>query len=337
MTLHPSIRSLIPLVTGLLVGGVGAVLFLQSMPGAEGSPEERANKLEVELKRAQNRIAALEASGSQERPKRGILDRIAGDGGGSQDGRRTLADGVRSIAEDIREGKPVSPDDIFRASQPLMRDLAPLFDRMRVKAQQQAIDTMSGELARKYDLPPQSEELLKQWFQKKSAEDAKRWSEMIARDGTRLEDVMRASRDVRPDQGLDAFMPGILGGEKLAAFRTERMAERAQRVEQEADMKVQRLNSIVPLDEAQRDQVFGVMARGSREYDPTMVLEGVQGDIGNTPGGDPQAAMLAVLRPDQRAAYDAERQRRRGEAAKDMEAIGLALPPDWDMFGEDFR
>ncbi len=60
MSLAQSIRPLIPLVIGLAVGGVGATLFLQSMPGAEGSPEERANKLEVELKRAQNRIAALE-------------------------------------------------------------------------------------------------------------------------------------------------------------------------------------------------------------------------------------------------------------------------------------
>ena len=47
--------------------------------------------------------------------------------------------------------------------------------------------------------------------------------------------------------------------------------------------------------------------------------------------------MLSVLRPEQRAAYEAERQRRRDEAAKNMEAIGLTLPPTWEMFDDNFR
>ena len=321
MSLAQSIRPLIPLVIGLVVGGVGATLFRQSMPGAEGSPEERANKMEVELKRAQNRIAALEDSDPRGRRKPG----------------RTFADGARNIAEDIREGRPVSPDDIFRASQPLLRDLAPLFDRMRVKQQQQRIESMTGELARKYDLTPQQQESLKQWFEQKSEADAKRWSDLVAQDGTRLEDVMRASRDVRPDDGLDPFMEKTLSGDKLTAFKSERMAQRAERVQQDADMRVQRLDTIVQLDDTQRDQVFGIMARGSRDYDPAMKLEGVGGEIGATAAGNRQQAMLSVLRPDQRASYEAVQQTRRDEAAKNMEAIGLTLPPTWDpLDGDNF-
>ena len=321
MSLAQSIRPLIPLVIGLVVGGVGSTLFRQSMPGAEGSPEERADKMEVELKRAQNRIAALEDSDPRGRRKPG----------------RTFADGARNIAEDIREGRPVSPDDIFRASQPLLRDLAPLFDRMRVKQQQQRIESMTGELARKYDLTPQQQESLKQWFEQKSEADAKRWSDLVAQDGTRLEDVMRASRDVRPDDGLDPFMEKTLSGDKLTAFKSERMAQRAERVQQDADMRVQRLDTIVQLDDTQRDQVFGIMARGSRDYDPAMKLEGVGGEIGATAAGDRQQAMLSVLRPEQRTAYEAEQQRQRDEATKNMEAIGLTLPPTWDpLDGNDF-
>lgn len=333
MSLQQSFRSLIPLAVGLAVGIVGAILFLQSMPGGEGSPGERANKLEIELKRAQNRMAALETASSSARAPRGFLERMTG-GSGSHDGRRTLADGARQLAEDIREGRPVSPDDIFRASQPLMRDLAPLFDRMRVRQQQQMIDSMTGELARKYNLAPPQQELLKQWFQKKSDEEAKRWSELVAQDGTSLMDVMKASRDIRPDEGLDNFMPTVLSGDKLAAFQSEQVTKRMQRVQQEADMKVQQLNAIVPLDETQRDRVFGIMARNSKDYDPAMVLEGVGGQIAAAPTGDRQEAILSVLRPDQRAVYEAERQRRRDEAAKDMTAIGLSLPADWEMFGE---
>ena len=96
-------RSLVPLLIGLIVGGVGATMFMQSLPGAEGSPEERANKLELELQRAQNRIAALEAASSEKRASGGVLARLAK--GGAKEGARTLADGARKIGEDLREGK----------------------------------------------------------------------------------------------------------------------------------------------------------------------------------------------------------------------------------------
>ena len=145
---------------------------------------------------------------------------------------------------------------------------------------------------------------------------------------------MRASRDVRPDKGLDTFMEGVLSGDKLASFKTERMAERAQRVEAQADMKVQRLDSLVGLDEAQREQVFAIMARNSADYDPSMRLEGARGAIGVVANENAREAMLALLRPEQRAAYEAERLRRREEAVKDLEAIGLTLPPDWEMLDE---
>lgn len=318
MSLAQSIRSMIPLVIGLLVGGVGVTLFQQSMPGAEGSATERANKLEGELKSAQNRIAALEAADPQGRRRPG----------------RTFADGARRIAEDIREGKPVNPDDIFRASQPLMRDLSPLLDRMRIRQQKQLIDSKVGELARKYDLTPAQQESLKQWFDQKAEDDSKRYNDLVLQDGTRLQDLMKASMESRPDEGLDAFMAKTLSGEKLATFQTERMTERANQVQQEADRRVQRLDNIVTLDDTQRDQVFGIMARNSKHYDPAMALEGGVGDIGNVSGTNPREAMLSVLRPDQRAAYETEQQHRREEAQKDLEAIGLTLPPDWEMLDD---
>ena len=55
-------------------------------------------------------------------------------------------DGARGIAENLRDGKPVTPDDIFRAFQPFMRDVSPIFERMRAKEQQRQVDTKVGEL-----------------------------------------------------------------------------------------------------------------------------------------------------------------------------------------------
>jgi hypothetical protein len=322
MSLVNSVRTSIPLVIGLLVGAVGTTLFIGSMPGKEGSPEERAAKLEVELKKARNQLAALEADPRARRDKPG----------------RTLGDRVRSIGEDIREGRPVTPEDIFRASQPLMRDLAPLFDRMRVRGEKQRIDQLSGEIARKYDLTAGQQQELRRWFEAKSEENARNWSNLVAQEGTRLVDVMKASQEFRMDEGLDPFMERMLSGEKLTEFRTTRMAERVERVQQYADARTQRLDNIVKLDDTQRDQVFGIMARNSRDYDPSMKLEGGVGEIGAVPSGAMRDAMLSILRPEQRKAYLDEQQRRREEARKDMEAIGLSLPAEWDALNvEDFR
>ncbi len=319
MPLPPILRTLAPLATGLAVGVAGTVLFRDSLPGAEGSPEQRAARLEVELKKAENRLAALEADGRR-RP------------GG------TVSDRLRDIVADLRAGRPVTPDDLLRLTKPLMRDLEPFLERMRVRAEKDRIDSMVGELTRKYELTGPQQEALKQWFERKAEADAKAWIDLVASESTTLEDMIRATHDIRPDEGLDAFMETQLGGEKLTSFKAERMAERAERVQQEADRRVQRLDGLVGLDDAQRDQIFGIMARNSRDYDPTMQLEGIAGPIGATPGGNRQEAILSVLRPEQQQAYEAERQRRRDEAARELEAIGLTLPPNWDLFDdEDFN
>ena len=101
---------------------------------------------------------------------------------------------------------------------------------------------------------------------------------------------------------------------------------------------MQRLNSIVPLSDVQRDQVFGIVARNSRDYDPAMVFDGASGQINAAPTGNRQAAILSVLTPDQRVAYEAERVRRSEEASKEMAEVGLAIPPEWDLLEDmDFR
>ena len=331
MPLTQTLRTLIPLVIGLAVGGVGAVLFQESMPGAEGSPQERAGRLEAELKEARHKIAALEAEDTPSRNARGLFERKKGN-------QATVSDGLRSIAERIKAGQPVSPEDIFRATKPWMRDMSPLLDRMRVRAEKKVIESRSGEFARKYNFTPGQQVALNGWFAKKSEENAKKFTELMSDDKTRWIDMMHMTQDTQPDDGIDSFMETVLTGEKLAAFKTERLNDKAQRVQSEADAKVQRLNSIVPLSDAQRDQVFGIMARNSRDYDPAMAFDGATGQIQALPAGDKNAAILGVLTPDQRVAYEAERNRRREEATKEMAEFGLAFPPEWDMIDDmDFR
>jgi hypothetical protein len=308
-------RPLLTLFVGLAVGIAGAILFSQSMPPKQGSAEERVAKLEFELKRANNQFAALEGADPSGRKRPG----------------RTLGDTARGIAENIRDGKPVTPDDVFRATQPLIRDLAPLFDRIRVRELQRQSDAKAGEIARKYSLNPAQQESLKKWLDQNAADEAKRYTDLISQDGTRLEDLAKASNDIRVNDGLDNYMESTLQGEKLAEFKSTRMLEKVENVQREADMKVTRLDDIVGLDDTQRGQVFGVMARGAQDFDPAMQFEGLGTDTGALSSGkSKQEAILAVLRPEQRQAYEEERARKRIEAQKDMEAIGLTLPADFD-------
>lgn len=309
------LRQILTLIAGLAVGAVGAVLFLQSMPPEEGSAEERLEKMEVELKRANNRVTALEAGDPTGRRKPG----------------RTVADGARGIAENLRDGKPVTPDDVFRAMQPFLRDFSPIFERMRAREQQRQVDSMAGELARKYSLTPAQQESLKKWLDQKAADDAKQYTSLLTREGAKLTDISKAAYEFRLDDGLDPFMAATLSSEKLAAFNTQRMVEKVDRVQQEADMKVSRLDDIVGLDEAQQGQVFGIMARGARDFDPAMQFEGLGTNTAPlSSGASKQEAVLSVLTPAQREVYQAERDKQLGAARKEMESIGLSLPADWE-------
>lgn len=316
MSFKETLRPLLPLAIGLAIGGIGATLFEQSMPGDPGSPKERAELLEVQLKAAENRVLALEAEDPNGRRRPGS----------------TFRDRASRIAEDLREGRNVSPDDVFRAFQPVMRDLAPLFDRMRLKQEKDEIENRVGNYAREYDLTSAQQESLRKWFSAKAEENAAAYSKLVQQEGTQLRDVMKFTMESTTNEGLDDFMAKTLTGEKLSKYQTERMAERSKNVQNDADGRVERLNGIVTLDDAQRDAVFGIAARDSKDYDPAMGIEGADGTaIGQTSGGTSEEAMLSVLRPDQRKAYEAEKVRRREEVRKEMESFGLTMPQDWDI------
>jgi len=88
-----SLRSVLPLVIGLAVGGMAVGLFQQSKPGMAGSPEAQIQQLESELQQARIRIAALEET----RPR------------SSRSPAQTAYDRGREIAQRLREGSRSVP------------------------------------------------------------------------------------------------------------------------------------------------------------------------------------------------------------------------------------
>ena len=304
---------MLPLVIGLAVGGLGVGLFQHSRPGEAGSPEKQIQHLESELQQARTRIASLEET----RPR------------AARSPAQTAYDRGREIAQRLREGRTVSSDDLFRAAQPLLRDLSPLFERIAEQKFKQQADSLIGELARKYDLNPNQQDTLQKWFSEKSRADRKKWNDLISSDDTTYLQLVKSMRNDRTDEGMDPVMEGLLKGPQLEAFKAERLEERAQRVQQFADRQVQRINNIVRLDPAQTDRLFGIMAQSSPDYDASIRLEGATGEIAPA-NMHPRDALKSVLRPDQLAIYEEDRQRRSAEVLREMNELGVQLPADWD-------
>lgn len=301
------------LALGLIIGAYGSFLFKDSFLGEEGSPEQRAAELEVKLKIAENRLAAYEADPTKSYRK------------------KTLQDGLRKISEDLRAGREVSPDDVFRATQPLMRDLSPLFDRIRQRQEEREIERRVGEYTRKYDLNSAQQKSLEEWFTQKRAQNAEEYNQLLLSEGTSLSDLAKYAMDQRADEGLDEFMGKTLSGEKLTQYRQERLVERSERVQREADAKVQKIDHIVTLDEEQRDKLFVISAKNSKDYDPSLAIVGADNKPINGVAISEADAIRSVLRPDQLQIYNEEEARRREEARKNAEAIGLTLPENWEM------
>ncbi len=315
-----NIRLPLALAAGLVIGAVGAVLFQQSLPPPPGTAEAKADALQGELGRARTKIARLEAQIPKTEPS-------------TTDKARS---GVAGILDDVKHGRPVDANAVFQHAKPVLRDLTPLFDAMRRKEQRREFDRIAAHMGEAYQLNEAQRTALKNWLGERAAQDAERFNTMAFADNTTLEDLAKASRYQRPDKALDEFMDHTLTGPALQRYDGDRLRERAQSVENAANNRVNRLNSVVELDSSQQDRVFSIMARSSPDFDPSMKLDGISpSSTSISPGQDREQAILNVLRPDQRQRYEAYRQKQREEAEQEANEVGLKLPQRWDLFEND--
>lgn len=313
-------RSFIFLLIGLVAGIAGSVLFQQSMPPEPGTAEAKMAGLERELNQTRIQLAAAEARA----PKPEATT------------RQKLAKGARNLMEDFKDGKTVDMNDVYQAAKPALRDFSPIMERLQRKEMRRHNEFTTGDLARKYHLSPAQQQNLRDWLNLKSDEQLAQMREHNLKDSTSLEDMIKSGRKTRGVPGLDEFMANTLTGEDLTRYQSDRLQQRVAQVQTEADRRVSQLNSVVALDEAQQDQVFALMVRSSPDFDPSMKLEGLGGDSTSlSPGQSRDAAIMNVLRPEQRQQYEEQRQARRAAAGREMEEVGLRLPENWDMFGDD--
>lgn len=318
-------RSILGILIGVIVGAIGAVLFMQSLPAKKGSLQARADKAEFEWAKAEQEMQTLRAQLDPNRRK--ISQRQAMEG----------------IAERIRSGKRVSLDDVFSGTmKPWMRDVAPLFDRGRVAGEKRRLNRLSGELTREYELDDRQQEALSAWLDQRAEANGNRFGEVLNDpdsgfvDFAKVMDERTSSQRYRRE--LDAFMATTLDEETLATYQLDRMTERVEWVQNEAEGRMQRLDSLVELDEEQQDQAFAILAHSSEHFDPSMQFDGVDSDVGGfQPGMDARDGLNQILNTEQRQILEDREQERRAEVLREFQQVGLTPPRGWEeMEGNPF-
>ena len=311
-------RSILGLILGVIVGAIGAVLFTQSLPAKAGSLAARAEKAEFEWQKAEQEVKTLRAQ----------LD----------PGRRKVAQrqAMEGIAQRIRSGKRVNLDDVFKGTmKPWMCDVAPLFDRGRVAGEKRRLNYLSGELTREYGLDDSQQDALNVWLDRQADANGDRIANVLDDSDSGFTDFAKVmderSDSLRYSQKLDAFMAETLDADTLATYQTDRLTERVERVQNEAEGRVQRLDSLVELDEEQKDQAFAVLAHSSDYFDPSMQFEGLENEMsGLRPGMDANESVQGILRPEQRQLLEDRQQERRADALREFEEVGLTPPQGWE-------
>lgn len=309
-------RQYVGAIIGAVFGAVGAVLFVQSMPPPQGSEAEKVERVEAQLRAAEKRIRDLRAAGM--RPVK--PDRV----------------NARDLIADIHSGRGASVDDVYALSRPFLRNISPLINLMRIKEEKEQFNQMAGEYGRRYNLSQRQQRALRQWLNDRARENAKRFVEVLQNDSSSFLDLVNVGREAeRNVEGIDEFMERQLQDEDLENYREDRMLERIESVEREANSRLHRLDGLLDLDPEQEDTMFYLLARSSRDYVPAMEIEGMNGLKDTLDRQSRDAAMKVVLRPDQVERLEARQRERREEAQRDLRDVGLRLPKNWDLFEDD--
>jgi len=205
-----------------------------------------------------------------------------------------------------------------------------------VKEEKEQFDQLAGEYGRKYNLTDRQQTQLRAWLEEKASENAAKFTAVLENDNSNFFDLMMASREAeRSTDGIERFMERQLRGQPLADFKADRLLERIESVEGEANGRLNRLDNIVELDAAQENELFYLMARSSEDYIPSMDIEGMTGSRTPLDHGGRNQAIGTFLRPEQVELLNTHRQNRRAEAEREMLDVGIRLPPNWHLFVDD--
>jgi Spy/CpxP family protein refolding chaperone len=283
---------LILVIAGAALGG-GAIYLWQSNQGTVTAPPAIASSDKGELDAAKKRIAELEQQVKSAEiaatPKVPVPTE-----------EERAADPEAAMAKDIQ--------GLLQESRPLLNRLAPMFRQGMMRG----IDRQVEQLAADLGLNDAQKEELRAKLTAMGDEEMKKFNDRLADPSMTPEKLFQEGGRGGPfsPDGMNAMLKETLTPEQYEQYDKKQTAERVQRLERQANWQTDRLGRRLNLTEQQKDQVFGIMVKSS---DPNLEVETGTGAAAPTSAdADRDAAIKAILTPEQRAIYEQD-------AARDQE------------------
>lgn len=291
---------ILPLVIGLAAGSLGGYLAGQNLGPKKDAPTESKTQiiqLQEQLKSSQAEIQKLtEAKVSSP---------------------ATPAEG---------ESKP-DINKLFNDAKPLLKQLTAGFEPQRQEMLERMTEEQIKRMIALANLTPEQQAALKQHLLEFSEKEKAKWQAMLDGGGN-LADMMKMGRGgPNPQKTLDEWAATNLEGEQAKSYETGRLAEKAKAITDSANTQLERMNTSLNLDETQKDQMFHVLVRTDKDYDPSMQMEGVADPGGAAVPESRDEAIAAILNPEQNEKYQAQQKERSRREGGFFRALGLPGPP----------
>ena len=279
---------LLLVVAGAALGG-GAIYLWQSGSAPVTAPPAVTAVSTGELDAAKKRITDLEqqvkAAELAATPKVEVPTE-----------EERAADPQAAMAKDLK--------GLLQDSRPLLNRLAPMFREGMMRGIERQIEDLATELGLN---DAQKEELRAKLAAMGDAE-MKKFNDRLADPNMTPEKLFQdGGRGAFSPEGMKTALKETLTPEQYEKYDKKQTAERVQRLERQANWQTDRLGKRLNLSEAQKDQVFGIMVKSS---DPNLEVEtGTGAEAPTAADADRDAAIKAVLTPEQRTIYEEDAKR----------------------------
>lgn len=264
--------------------GGGAIYLWQSDKTKVTAPPAIATTEKGDLDAANKRIAELE-----QQVKSAELAATPKVPAPTEEERAT--DPQAAMAKDMQ--------GLLQDSRPLLNRLAPMFRQGMMRG----IDRQVEELAAELGLNDAQKEELRTKLAAMGDEEMKKFNDRLADPNMTPEKLFQeGGRGPFSPDGMNAMLKETLTPEQYEKYDKKQTTERVQRLERQANWQTDRLGKRLNLSEEQKDKVFGIMVKSS---DPNLQVEtGTGADAPPAANADRDAAIKAILTPEQRAIYE---------------------------------
>ena len=220
------------------------------------------------------------------------------------------------IAEDEAETESEEPVDLATAISNFAnskqgRDLMKMGIAQMRQGSEMWIQRGIAEYTEKLDLSDDQVARLKERFTEYMNKEMEAFEAEIGNENMNFQEIMQKRGEMRgaQEEAMLEIVKEELTEEQFADFEREQLVEKTQRVQQDSDRELRRLDNDLNLTESQEDAVFGILVQTNSEYDDSMEIEGAGEGVAIGADVAKEDAIRSVLDAEQTEKYNANLER----------------------------